>query len=131
MPVAYACSSDSDLESLVDSARRASAGESFVVLLDDKESVVDRLMPAYLNAYVRHGEKRMRAGSLQMELMLFLAGTFMISDAISEYGAKDIKDFILASSSDELARRYARKNRIVLRKRCRLRFGPEYMPPIE
>lgn len=130
-PVAFLCSSDSSINSLVNSARKASSGNDFILLLANRRGVTGRLLPAYLNAYIRNMERRRRSGSLQIELMLFVAGTFKINKAISDYGAKRSGDFILVGNSEESSRRYARQNNVKIRKRFRLRFGAEYLPVIE
>jgi tRNA threonylcarbamoyladenosine modification (KEOPS) complex Cgi121 subunit len=130
-PVAFLCSSDSSINSLVNNARKASSGNNFILLLDNRHEVPERLLPAYLNAYIRGMEKRKRSGSLQIELLLFIAGTFKINKAISDYGAKRNRDFILVGNNEESSRKYARQNNVRIRKRLRLRFGAEYLPVIE
>ncbi len=130
-PVAYACSSGSGLEDLLDSARKLSRGDEFVLLLKDDEAIARRVLPAYLNAYIRHKEGHARSESLQMETLLFIAGTFKIGDAIRMCGVRDTGSFLLVCSGRELARRYARTNKVKIGKEHRLVMDSSFTPVIE
>ncbi len=131
MPVAFACTSNSTLNALADEARRLSKQEDFLLLLSNRKETADNILPAYLNACIRYKEGKMRSGSLQMELLLFMAGTFRISAAIEQYGARDSKDFIAVCGKRQLLAGYARRNQVRLVKELKLRMGKDFVPPIE
>ncbi len=131
MPIACLCSSGTGLNLLFDEARKLSKKEDFVLLLSDRNEILGRILPAYLNAYVRYREKGMRSESLQMELLLFIAGTFKISRAIEECGATGSNGFLLLCSNRRLLDRYARANSIEIKRRCKLGMPEGFVPVME
>ena len=131
-PVAFSCSSKLQLESLLDNARKLSKGEDFVLLLNqNQDSLLGRVLPSYINAYVRYKEDTLRSETLQIEILLFFAGTFKISEAIEECGATDSAKFIMVASSRVLAKRYARVNKVELVKEHKLEISKDFIPAIE
>ncbi len=121
-PVAILCSSKADIESLVRISSALSEGMEFVLLLRDGRELRKRLLPAYLNAFMRMVEGGERAQSLQMEVLLFAAGTMRIDRAIERCGISDPGRFLAFSSSRVLASRFARKAGVRLVKEYRLSF---------
>lgn len=131
IPVAYRCSSKTGLSALVDGARDLSRHEQFVLLLKSDNSLSGRILPSYLNAYVRYREGRLRSGSLQMEVLLFIAGTFKISRAIERCGALGSDRFVIVSSSKGLAEKYAKANNVRMEEPLSLGMDGSFLPVIE
>jgi hypothetical protein len=88
-PAACLARSDLSREELLDAALKLSGGSNFVLLMKNSRGLQDRLLPAFMNAYLRHAEGNMRASSLQKEVLLFAAGTMNICKAISNRGIVD------------------------------------------
>ncbi|MDE1851080.1 MAG: hypothetical protein KGH69_00110 [Candidatus Micrarchaeota archaeon] len=124
-PAAYACSSGADTQEMVGETRKLSKGGSFILLLDSRKGIHERLLPAYLNAYLRHKEKGMKSGSLQMEVLLFTAMTMQISDAIKSHGIKDRKGFIAFTNRKRLFRCFQRKFKVRASKELKLRLASD------
>ncbi len=99
-PVAYACYSDKGADKLLGLARKLSKGSRFVLLARDGKGLMRRILPAYANSMIRYGEGSMRARSLQMEMLLFIAGTMNINKAIAECGARGGKFIAIADSQE-------------------------------
>lgn len=108
VPVAFLCSSDKELDSLIDYTRDISKGKDFVLLLENDEKLLDRLLPAYLNAYLRYCERIMRADTLRMEILLFVSKTLNIGNAIKEVGAKDMDSFIVFASNKNVFSKFSK-----------------------
>ncbi|MEM3839142.1 MAG: hypothetical protein QXF01_01010 [Candidatus Micrarchaeaceae archaeon] len=130
-PLAFECTSTQSLEDLVEKAKAVSTGDNFVLLIDNKEDAIGRILPAYLNSYIKHKEGNMRSESLQIEMLLFLAGTFKISKAIERYGAKRSSNFLLIGNKVELLRSFAKNNGIKLVRKLKLGISEKFMPEIE
>ncbi len=118
--VAYRCSFGGSMDTLVDRARLASGDRSFILLLRYKEGVCDRLLPSYLNAWIRKKESTMRSSSLHMEMLLFVAGTLNIKRAIEESAARHSNDFLLVSDDAGSATKFIKKNGIARAEQCQL-----------
>jgi len=105
------------MDELIEDSKKASKGKEFVLLLDNKDKLVKRVLPAFMNAVIRVGDRIARSDSMRMEMLLLLCGTMKIDKAIKDCGAKNPENFLLFSTSSELLNRFAKKNRIrVLRK---------------
>jgi hypothetical protein len=116
-PVLSACGSSKGMDELIEDSKKASKGKEFVLLLDNKDKLVKRVLPAFMNAVIRVGDRIARSDSMRMEMLLLLCGTMKIDKAIKDCGAKNPENFLLFSTSSELLNRFAKKNRIrVLRK---------------
>lgn len=121
-PMAYACSSEAREQEMLDEARRLSKGHSFILLLDNRKETVERLLPAYLNAYLRHREKGMKSASLQIEVLLFTAMTMQISEAISSHGIRNAGNFIAFTNKRTLFSSFQKRFGIRAPKRLRLQL---------
>ncbi|MDE1824567.1 MAG: hypothetical protein KGH74_04705 [Candidatus Micrarchaeota archaeon] len=124
-PAAYACSSAVEPQRLLNEARKLSRGNSFILLLDKRRGIEDRLLPAYLNAYLRHRERSMRSESLQIEVLLFAAMTMQIGSAIKSHGIRNQKGFIIFTNRKQLLKRMRKKFPIKLSKELKLSLGSE------
>jgi hypothetical protein len=122
-PVAYLCPTRRGIEGLLDKARSASKGERFVLLLRGDRELQNRILPAFLNSYVRYREGSMKSATLQIELMLFIAGTLNIGRAISECGARDGVKLLVVASDDKALERFLKGSGIRDAKRLGLKMG--------
>ena len=107
-PIAFACSSDMEIGQLV-AASRGYRGSGFILMLKNDGMLVERLLPAYMNAKIRHMEDGMRANSVQMEMLLFVAGTMRLEKAIERAGASDHGNFMVFASERKGIREFARE----------------------
>lgn len=82
---------------IIEQARRLSAGQEFVVVLNPLEGIENRLVPAYMGAAIRQAEGSMHSSSLSMEIILFVAGTMNISNALEDTVAKGDQFVLFAS----------------------------------
>ncbi|MGA3020916.1 MAG: hypothetical protein ABSD68_03135 [Candidatus Micrarchaeales archaeon] len=116
-PVLCVCSSAKGMNELIEDSRKASRGKEFVLLLENKEKVVKRVLPAFMNAAIRIKDGIARSNTTQMEMLLLLCGTMKIDKAIRNCGANDSGNFLLFSTKSSLLNRFAKKNRIkIIRK---------------
>lgn len=117
-PVAFLCSSKREIEEIVGVSRRTSNGEEFSLVLKNDGHLLKRLLPAFMNAKIRYEESEMKASTMQMEILLFIAGTLRTEKAIAECGAKRKDEFVLFASGKGFANRFA--------KEAGIRLGKEY-----
>jgi tRNA threonylcarbamoyladenosine modification (KEOPS) complex Cgi121 subunit len=85
--------------------------------------VVKRLIPSYINAKVREAEGELRARSLPMEMLLFVAGTMRTDKAIKECGAYDNERFIVFTDNRKGFEKLASEKSINIIKEYRLDFS--------
>ena len=119
---AYLCSSSEEAATLMSSSKKFSHDREFILLLDNKKGIIDNLLPAYLNAYIRYKENNTRTKSLGMEVLLFISRTMNINKAIKEQGLRDSNAFILFSNNDEATKKFLSKLEISVIKKYRLRL---------
>lgn len=119
-PRLYLCESENGIDMLVTGSK--SRGKEFVLLLDYIPELCDRLLPALINAKVRFAEGISRARSLQMETLLFAAGTMNASNAIRRCGIKDQKRFLAFSTSQVPFRKFAGKNKVHVVKELKMKI---------
>ncbi len=100
--VAISACSDSNIQKLLELSNSFSDSDKFILLLENKEKIPGRIIPGYINAKLRQYEKSMRSSSLQKEVLLFIAGTMNIKNAIEKVGAKSESDFIVFGNSEKL-----------------------------
>ena len=129
-PVAYLCASKLELNELVDGSRHYSKGESFVLLLDDSPQLAERILPAYINAYIRYNEGGARAASLQMEMLLFVSETMNIGKAIRECGAKNKSRFIVVANNGANFVKFSKDCKVKKLKEYALRLNPDIAPAV-
>lgn len=121
-PVAFLSSSKLSIDELLDIGSKLSKGEAFVLLVKNDKSLLDRVLPAYINAYIRYREKNMRSSTLRMEVLLFIAGTMKISSAIKSCGAEDNGAFIVIAESKKTFSKFRDKSYIKILKEYPLRL---------
>ncbi len=100
--VAISAYSDSNMEKLLELSNSLSDSNRCILLLENKEKILERIIPGYINAKLRQYEKSMRSSSLQKETLLFIAGTMNIKNAIEKVGAKSKNDFLVFGNSEKL-----------------------------
>ena len=93
-----------------------------MLLLKNKKEFLGRLLPSYLNAYVRLNDGRMDSGNANIEMMLFVSGKDRIDDAISECSVEDARDFLIFSEERGSIESFARENGVVIRRFLNLKF---------
>lgn len=132
MPRACLCSSAAGIGTLVEASKRVSVGERFVLLIRAGKQLQEGVLPAFLNAYVRFVEREMKTDSLQMELLLCIAGTLNIKKAIESCGADTNRRFVLVSSDARTEANFVRALGIRVVERYALSFDgdPEFVPVI-
>ncbi|MGC9037699.1 MAG: hypothetical protein ACP5IK_03260 [Candidatus Micrarchaeia archaeon] len=118
-PVAYVCESES-VEESIKAADRLSGRRNFVLLLS-KGIDPAKLLPAYLNAAVRKHSGMGKASKPSMEMLLYVAGTPNIKEAIKKCGAHEQK-FIAFSTSHSLFRKFKKQSRIRVIKQVPISF---------
>ncbi|MDE1860895.1 MAG: hypothetical protein KGH72_04240 [Candidatus Micrarchaeota archaeon] len=123
--VAALCSSEGGLETMIEKSKRCSQGKSFVLLADYNEKLVRRLAPAYLNALLRHDDSSMRSSSIQIEMLLLLAGTMKINDAIRIAGAKKAERFIAFATDRGILSKFLKMTRSKIKKPLPLELYPD------
>ncbi len=122
---AYVCRGVASTAELADKTRKYARGDSFLLLLDRKGVKLERLLPAYVNAVVRHRDRIARANSLGMEMLLLVSGDTNIKKAIDACGARDGREFIVFSSDKSLIGKFLKENRLSVSERLELTFDFE------
>lgn len=117
-PVVYFASSHVPVNDLLRESAQTSDNE-FILLLKNDKSILNRVLPAYLNSIVRQNDGIARAKTLRMEMLLFIAKTMRIETAIRVCGASGYKFMIVASSTRVLTG-FVKKTKIKLGKKCTL-----------
>lgn len=115
------CTSEVDAEKLKGAASSFGKGR-FMLLLKNKEEFLERLLPSYLNAYVRLSEGGMASGNVNIEMMLFISGSDRIDEALSECSVNDAGDFLVFSDRRESIETFARENGVIIRRFLDLKF---------
>jgi len=111
-PILCVCGSDKEMKELIEDSKKASQGKEFVLLLDNKEKLVKRVLPAFMNAAIRVEDRIARSDTIQIEMLLLLCGTMKIDKAIKNCGANNSENFLLFSTNSSLLNRFAKKNGI-------------------
>lgn len=124
-PVCFLCSSDTDLQKLIDASSHMINGENFLLLTGSAGKIERRLAPAYLNAITRYRDFSMRSTSLQLEMLLFISGTMRISEAIKASGAKSSSGFIVFSTDKKLLSKFLKENKVKTLKQIKIILDPE------
>lgn len=122
--VAFRVSSSGNAEAVLGEAISLSKGDDFVILL---KGAVDtkRLLPSYVSAAIRKSEGSTHSKSLSIEIMLFLAGTMNIGNAVKKVGASGKGNMIAFASSEKLAKSLISKFNMKNAGRCSLSMDPK------
>jgi hypothetical protein len=115
------CTSEVNAERLKKAASSFGKGY-FMLLLKNKKEFLGRLLPSYLNAYVRLNEGGMNSGNANIEMMLFISGRDRIDDAVSECSVEDSRDFLIFSDDREGIEAFASENGVVILRFLDLKF---------
>ena len=107
-PAAAVCSSNASLEDVLRAAKLLCKREDFVQLFDYSSRIVPKLMPAYINAVLRHREGSTISSNVGIEMLLLLCGSTDIRKAIKECGAKEGNNFIVFASPSALLKKFAK-----------------------
>jgi hypothetical protein len=118
---AVECTSEVNAEILKKAASSFGKGH-FMLLLKNKKEFLGRLLPSYLNAYVRLNEGGMDSENVNIEMMLFISGRDRIDDAISECSVEDVRDFLIFSDDREGIETFARENDVIILRFLDLKF---------
>ena len=109
-PVICLCESDR-LKDAVALAEEISHGASTVQLFCTDNEVIGRIIPAYINAYLRSSDGSMRTKSIRSEMLIFVSGKTDISKAMAACGARENRFVVF--SSDKAAFKLFVKKRLV------------------
>ncbi len=122
-PVAYVCESET-VEESIKIADRLSGKHDFVLLLSRSIDPA-KLLPAYMNAAVRKHSGMGKASKPSMEMLLYVAGTPNIQEAIKKCGAHEQR-FIAFSTSQSLFSKFKRQSGVKVIRQVPMSFdGPE------
>lgn len=124
-PAMCLCSSEKEIEPLVEASKEASRGPEFLLLLDYSDEAIARALPAFVNASIRFNEGIARASSMQTEMLLLVCGTMNIGKALRECAAKKNEEFLLFATRRELLEKFAKSNGIRILRKINLRLNPK------
>lgn len=110
--VAISACSSSNIQTLLELSNSLSDSDKFILLLENKEMILKRIIPGYINAKLRQYEKLMRSSSLQKETLLFIVGTMNIKNAIENAGAKSENDFLVFGNSERLLLEFIKRGKL-------------------
>ncbi len=110
-PCAFIVESATALDDVIEQSKKLAKKSDVIIAIKEKKDVEKRLLPSYINAYLRYKEDAMHSNSLSLETLMFVAGTMNIGNAIEEIAANN-KRFILFSSKRSLAQSLIKKCRI-------------------
>ena len=123
-PYAALVTSSASVETVIKEAKRIAKGGDVILALKESKGIEGRLLPAYINAYLRYSEKAMHSSSISLEMLLFVAGAMNISNAAKK-SAADGKRFILFSSEKKLAQELQKKCGIRVERDIKLSMDPD------
>lgn len=123
-PYAALVISTAPIDTVIKEAKRIAKGGDVILALKESRGIEERLLPAYINAYLRYSEKSMHSSSISLEMLLFVAGAMNISNA-AKNSAADSKRFILFSSEKKLAEQLQEKCGIKVEKELKLGMDPD------
>ena len=107
-PVLRVCSSGRSIQELVEISKGAPRGSEFILLLDYNKKLIQRILPAFVNASIRMNDGIARSKSKQIEMLLLVCGSMKIEKALKECGARDARKFILFATNERLASSFAK-----------------------
>ena len=105
---------------MAESTKRFCRGSEFVLLLNSNVQA-SRLLPAYVNALLRHRKKEGKANTVQMEMLLLVCGTDQIQKAITKCGAKE-KEALAFATSKQLLLKFIKQSNAKITKKLTLAF---------
>jgi len=96
-------SSSASLDSMLSEIAKINRDKRFVVQVFDPKRIINRahVFGAYIDSVESFKEKTNITKSRSLEMLLFVAMTNQISDAIKTAGAKTSKEFVLFANSRE------------------------------
>lgn len=118
-PVLCVCRSSVAVSALVESSKKLSDANDFLLLLDYSDRIIERALPAFINSRIRAEEKTTRSKTAQMEMLLLICGTMQIGKALRECGIRDNEKFLLFATKDGLLKRFAKANGIQIIKKIK------------
>jgi tRNA threonylcarbamoyladenosine modification (KEOPS) complex Cgi121 subunit len=101
-----------EIKTLVELSKEFSTENNFILLLDNKDIVKTRAVPAYLNGLLHLNEKVMKTESLEKEILIFISNFKDIRMALEEVGAKTNEDFIVLSNSKKIFQNFINEGKI-------------------
>lgn len=119
-PMLFLSSSPKEVSEMLSYVKKISKKYEFVLLLKADQSLIPRFLPAYLNAYLRHEEDSLKAKSIEMEMLLFIAGTLRTEKAIADYGASDNKSFLVFATSKPVFTKFSKAVKLKVLKQYKL-----------
>ncbi len=101
-----------EIKALVELSSKISDKDSFILLLDKKEIVKKRAVPAYLNGVLHLKEELMRTESLEKEILILISNFKDIRKAVEDVGAKTSNGFIVLSNSKKDLEEFIKKGKV-------------------
>ncbi len=103
---AIVAASTLDINEVLSLSNKLSNDLEFILILNYEKEILKKLLPAYINVRLRREELCMRSSMMQKEMLLFLAGTMNINNAIKKIGALSEKKFIVIGTSKTLINKF-------------------------
>ena len=128
-PLAIIFKFEGGFEELLDHARKRCKGNDVILLIKYDESLIGRLVPAYANALARKNWGGMKANSLEKEMLLFVAHTLNVNEAIRKAGMAHGRN-ILFSNSNDIAMEFSISENLNTEKEIRLSLDIEAAPRV-
>ncbi len=92
----YKCKCD-NISELIDIASK----ERFLLVVNDTKEIRDKLINAYLEAFILERDNSLHAKNIALEVICLLANTFNIKEAIEKVVPKNGNDFLVVSDDIE------------------------------
>ncbi len=100
-------SSDIELNELLEITKKLNTGNNFIQLFDANAIInKEHILAAYLNTVNSFKEKQNRSKNIAIELLLFIAMSKQINEAISLVGIKNKSNFIVFSNNYEKYKKF-------------------------
>jgi hypothetical protein len=97
--VAYVAESKKDVKEIIYIAEKLSKGIKLIQVFKNNNSIILKLIPAYLYAALRYKDGSMRSKTIANEMIMFVAGEKNIGKAIKICGVSGTKFIIFATDA--------------------------------
>lgn len=119
-PLLCLCSSKNKMQVLIENSKKASHSNEFVLLLKYDKRIIQRILPAFMNASIRVSDGIARTKSLQIEMLLLVCGTMSIGKALEACGARNKENFLLFATDKSLLESFSKQNGVKIGRRIEL-----------
>lgn len=120
-PIICLCESEK-LREAIALSEKISRGKNVVQLFDANKDIIERIVPAYINAALRSYDGSMRTKSIRSEMMIFVSGKLDIARAVESCGAKGSR-FVAFSNSNDVFNSFTKNGSIKVLKKYKPPFS--------